>query len=166
LTYALDGGSSLHHAPAALTPVKNRGAQWTWGWVGPTEGLDVRKSFCVYRDSYPVPFSPQHVKNLQHTFLQTRKRGQWCVGERQPPQRRRHGNCKYRFLRHSSPFFCRRAKAQHRVLARNKGRTAACLAWRRHCALPRLKVHDSAILQPPAQTLNSRSFSGFMNFLC
>ena len=27
-----------------------------------------------------------------------------------------------------SPFFCRRAKAQHRVLARNKGRTAACLA--------------------------------------
>jgi hypothetical protein len=34
------------------------------------------------------------------------------------------------------------------------------------CAVPGLKVHDSAILQPPAQTLNSLSFSAFINLLC
>ena len=30
-------------APAALTPEKNLGTHWLWGWAGPRAGLDILK---------------------------------------------------------------------------------------------------------------------------
>ena len=40
LTSALEGVCVHNHAPAVLPPGKRLGNHWTWGWMGPKNGLN------------------------------------------------------------------------------------------------------------------------------
>ena len=65
------GASGQQHAPAALYPRERPGTHFTGGWVGPSAGLDGRKT------SNPPGFDPGSSSDTEHKvwILQIRKEG-------------------------------------------------------------------------------------------
>jgi hypothetical protein len=133
-----------------------------------------------YQNSNPVIITPQYSiypcchthasKEATHISTGAETRSLVRTSAR-PPLRRRHGNCKYRFLRHNPPFFRRRDTPRQLDESLHQTKAELQNVWQVVGTVQfgmSVRMDDGAVLQRcrPPRPHKGLSFSGFMNLLC